>query len=336
MPNASLIRRSLWHYRRSHTAVALGVAVATAVLVGALVVGDSVRGSLRALTLERLGRITHAVAPGRPFRAELASEVAQRLGDGKAEPIFTLRATLSHRAEGQTRRASGATLIGCRRDFWSLGDSPIKPEEFSAASGALLTVELANELGVKAGEDLVVRVATADPLPADSPLGEKSDTTASVRVRVDQVIQARGLARFGLRPSQQTPRNIFLPIERVQDLLGLSGQANVVLIASDELPEAKPSLEDYGLSLEKIRPGVWQLESEALVLTAEIVDAAREAFDEARLNSVVTYLANTIRIDKQSIPYSTGAGVDWLQIGSESELAEGEINEIQPFYLFLR
>ena len=42
-------------YGRANVAVVLCCAVAAAVLTGALVVGDSVRGSLRDLTLERLG-----------------------------------------------------------------------------------------------------------------------------------------------------------------------------------------------------------------------------------------------------------------------------------------
>src|SRR5262245_56140081 len=71
------ILASLWHYRRIHVAVALGVAVATAVLIGALLVGDSVRGSLRDLTLQRLGNIDSALIAGHMFRAELADELAQ-------------------------------------------------------------------------------------------------------------------------------------------------------------------------------------------------------------------------------------------------------------------
>ena len=51
------ISKSLRHHWRIHLAVALGVAAATAVLTGALVIGDSVRGSLRHLVLDRLGRI---------------------------------------------------------------------------------------------------------------------------------------------------------------------------------------------------------------------------------------------------------------------------------------
>ena len=56
--------------------MALGVAVATAVLTGALLVGDSVRGSLRDLTLQRLGRIDSVLVAGHMFRAALADELA--------------------------------------------------------------------------------------------------------------------------------------------------------------------------------------------------------------------------------------------------------------------
>ena len=70
------ILASLRHYRRIQFAVALGVAVATAVLTGALLVGDSVRGSLRDLTLQRLGRIDSVLVAGHMFRAALADELA--------------------------------------------------------------------------------------------------------------------------------------------------------------------------------------------------------------------------------------------------------------------
>src|SRR6476620_11606996 len=79
------ILASLRHYRRIHLAVALGVAVATAVLTGALLVGDSVRGSLRDLTLQRLGRIDSAVVAPHMFRMELAREVA---GDARFKTHF--------------------------------------------------------------------------------------------------------------------------------------------------------------------------------------------------------------------------------------------------------
>src|SRR4051794_16808545 len=93
------ILASLRHYRRIHLAVAMGVAVATAVLTGALLVGDSVRGSLRDLTLQRLGLIDDALIAPRFFNADLAQRIART-------PEFTRNFTAIHPAI-LTRGAAG-------------------------------------------------------------------------------------------------------------------------------------------------------------------------------------------------------------------------------------
>ncbi len=62
--------RSLLYHWRSNLAVALGVMAATAVLTGALVVGDSVSGSLRHLAIDRLGDIDAALVTPHFFRTE--------------------------------------------------------------------------------------------------------------------------------------------------------------------------------------------------------------------------------------------------------------------------
>ncbi|MCY4120065.1 MAG: hypothetical protein OXG72_04000, partial [Acidobacteria bacterium] len=61
----ALIQRNVVHYWRTNLAVIAGVAVAVAVLAGALLVGASVRSSLRALALERLGAIDRGVRTSR-------------------------------------------------------------------------------------------------------------------------------------------------------------------------------------------------------------------------------------------------------------------------------
>ena len=71
-----LIRRSLAYHVRSHLGVILGAAIGTAALTGALLVGDSVRGSLRDHALERLQGVSYALSSGdRFFRHDLAERL---------------------------------------------------------------------------------------------------------------------------------------------------------------------------------------------------------------------------------------------------------------------
>ena len=63
----NLLLRNLRFFRAANLAVVAGMAVATAVLTGALMVGDSVRGSLRALAEQRLGPVDHALVSTRFF-----------------------------------------------------------------------------------------------------------------------------------------------------------------------------------------------------------------------------------------------------------------------------
>ncbi|MFI5006940.1 MAG: hypothetical protein ACHQKZ_05845, partial [Solirubrobacterales bacterium] len=76
MRAATLILRSLRHYARSNVAVVLGVATAVAALAGALLVGESVRGSLRRNALDRLGATDNAIVGASPFREGLAEDLA--------------------------------------------------------------------------------------------------------------------------------------------------------------------------------------------------------------------------------------------------------------------
>src|SRR5271155_4382897 len=94
----SLLRlclRNLVYHWRGNSAVILGVVVGTAVLTGALLVGDSLRGSLRDLALRRLGWIDEAMTAPRFFRAALAGEIHA----DKVSPAILLQATAATAAQ---------------------------------------------------------------------------------------------------------------------------------------------------------------------------------------------------------------------------------------------
>src|SRR6185503_17140153 len=88
----TLVSRSLRYHARAHLGVLLGAAVGSAALVGALVVGDSVRGSLRDTALLRLGNVETALEGGdRFFRDRLADECSS--GEAICAPILEISAT---------------------------------------------------------------------------------------------------------------------------------------------------------------------------------------------------------------------------------------------------
>src|SRR5437868_1495558 len=77
MSRFRLLLRNLRFFRGVNFAVVVGVAVATAVLSGALMVDDSVRGSLRALALRRLGDVDDALVSPGFFDQSLAERLRQ-------------------------------------------------------------------------------------------------------------------------------------------------------------------------------------------------------------------------------------------------------------------
>ena len=68
-----LVCAAPYHWR-TNLAVVLGVAAAVSVLAGALLVGDSVRGSLRDIAVGRLGRTDIVVTSTGFFREALAED----------------------------------------------------------------------------------------------------------------------------------------------------------------------------------------------------------------------------------------------------------------------
>ena len=252
-----LLRRSLSYHRGIHVAVALGVAVGTAVLAGALLVGDSVRGSLRSLTLDRLGAIDYALVTDRYLREALAQELAD--GDrlyssiDKVAPAVLIRGSLQSADSGA--RASQVNIHGVDERFWSLFESAAAPFESDAAPietdaarsetdaplpegrQLVLNEALAREVGAKAGDALLVRFQTDTLVPSESVMGRKADNVRTLRLTVAAVLPDRGIGRFGLSPSQQLPYNVFVPMATLQQALEQPGRANAIFVAGGELFE---------------------------------------------------------------------------------------------------
>ena len=108
MTFAGLGLRNLRYHWRGNLAVFLGIALGAAILTGALLVGDSLRGSLKALTLDQLGWVEDAMLPGRFFRADLAKEIAAEAALAPA---------------GETKATMGVRLFSMASMIWRIAVS---------------------------------------------------------------------------------------------------------------------------------------------------------------------------------------------------------------------
>ena len=155
--------RGLIHHGRVHLAVVLGAAVATAVLTGALLVGDSVRGSLRDLVLDRLGSIDQALLSERFFREELADEVGSGAPAVRTAPAILLQGSAIHADTGA--RASGIQVLGVDQRFLEqfrspageITELPLQRLPGQLFPSVILNVSLAEELGAGLGDAVLIR-----------------------------------------------------------------------------------------------------------------------------------------------------------------------------------
>lgn len=366
-----LILSSLRFHWRTSLAVAAGVACATAVLTGALLVGSSVRGSLKDLVTDRLGLIDHLLVTDHFFRRELSDEVAASpnfdeefagvvpaiLSLGTVEKRQTNRPAAPSADKTINERASGlagsVTIVGCDDDFLSLGHGG--PTAAPTGNDLVINRQLADEIGAGVGDEVILRVGRESEIPADSPLGRKTETTRSRSLTVSEIIPAQGLGRFGLSPSQQLPQVAFVDVATLQDMLEKPGHVNALLVAAKSItaassPEASerlqanfhPRLSDFGIQVEHvIRPppakptsdapstnkpviDYYNLTCDRMLLPEAVVAAADRAWPQAKRQAAMTYLANEIAVGKgdkkKSVPYSIVTAIDPLTASDDQTL----------------
>ena len=302
MRTSILLARSLAWFWRTNLAVVLGVATATAVLAGALLVGDSVRASLRDLVLSRLGNTEFLVSSGGFFREKLAEEL------GPACPLITLVGVAAHEPSG--RRSGGVQVYGVDERFWRFqGEAGAAPR----GREALLSAALAEELGGKAGDTILLRVAKPSAIPLESLHGRKENTGQTIRLTMSGVAKRD----FSLRPQQGDVRAVYVPLARLQRDLGLANKVNTILAGhQQDLPgvlKQRYRLEDLGLRLRHLEtPDCWSLESDSGMIPDALASMALSTAKqlELRAEPVLSYLANRIRVGDRETPYSLVTAFD--------------------------
>ena len=322
----TLLNRNLTYFWRSNLAVVLGVATAVAVLAGALLVGDSVRGSLRDMFVQRLGKTDEIIASTSLFREKLSDDLqadARFVESFSTCPLILLSGLVTDDASG--RRASRVQVYGVDDRFFKFHQVEVKtPTEREV----LVSPDLARELASEAGRTILLRLEKPSAIPAGSLHGRKEDLGRTIRLTFRDVLAASQIGEFSLRAEQGPVRAVFVALARLQKDLEQPGKVNTLLISNktpvgdrtaagsallNEILKDNFALEDLGLRLRVLdnQRGI-AFESETAIIGDALYSSSVEAAAKTNLAVVpiLSYLANAIRLGEREVPYSVVTALD--------------------------
>lgn len=261
----TLIRRSLRFHWRAHLGVVLGAAIGSAALIGALVVGDSVRHTLQFQAVRRLPGVSVAMDSGdRLFSDDLLARMVEfgtqqvqpasapenklTWGNGFSEVESTtgLRVIASVTRGDRAARAQRINLYGVGHEILEhirTGSRPMPGMSVPQfpADAVWLNHALAQQLGARTGDELIFRIPKPTALSQDAAISSR-DATAGLRLRVIGVSAAPSWLSTEWR--QEFVDHVFIGAPPTElDLHPASRPAMNAFVNLTDLFEAAPALE---------------------------------------------------------------------------------------------
>ena len=232
---------------KGNLAVLMGIVIATASLTGALLVGDSLRGSLADTVKNKLIWVNEAVLAQRFFN----EQIVVKLGEKMAIPAIILKASIQVRDDQDclVTQISSAQVVAVPEEFWQ---DEGKSAQWKNLKGAWLNHQAAIGLKISEKQNVVLRIEKPSAIPRESFLGNREDVVDSITLEVEKVLdRSDKYAGFNLFPGMDAPATIFVPLQLVQEKLGITSKINSILTSKSGLQDKFRSLlalSDYELT----------------------------------------------------------------------------------------
>lgn len=288
----NLINRNITFFTRYYKLVAIAVLITVAVIVGSLVVGDSVRTTLINRVTERLGDTETIIFSRNSFideellKAPLFGESAKGFlltngflsQNGKLIPVFV----------------------------WGT-DNPLLTKGI-----ARINQPLAKELGADKITNIVLRLPASGLIPSGS-LFVTENYTTSLRLDYGGIVDAADGGNLSMKNEQSIPFNIFVNRQELAETMETAGKINLILTNKEFTSDELNRIWDYktsGLSLNRMK-NFTEILSDRVFLQEEVTETICRNNKET--NRLFSYLANSIELNGQSIPYSFVTAIDHFQ-----------------------
>lgn len=327
MNTLKFIIRSIVYYRRQHLGLFLGMTITATVLTGALIIGDSIQFSLEKMVENRLGKTTVVVSGGSRFvDTGLAAKLANKI-QVPVSPVLMLRGIAVNPSSGE--RLNQAFVLGIDSTFNGIAEVPLPG---LSDDEAIINTALSERLGLKTGDNMILRVQSASVIPVNAPFSREPVPTVAIRLTVKAIAGADQAGMFNLANSQSAAYNVFVSRDFLGKEMNLGGLSNVILIAGEQEKAASSafeysmqqvwSIKDMGLFVKRYpEKGIYDLVSNRIFIDTIVQHTASR--NNIPYEEIVTYLINDIAANENHTPYSFASGVSSALSGynpAENEL----------------
>lgn len=340
-----IIIKNIIYYRRLNFPLILGTAVVSTVVTGSLMLGDSIRNSLRVMMRERTGSIEWVLNAGNRFFDNSLADRLREKTNADVSPVIMLRAVAS--AHGGADRAWDARVLGIGSDFFAMGPSRGKKNAI-APGDALINVKTARRLNVREADVFTVRVRKPSAIPTDAPFSQGNEFV-SLRLTVRKILKKEDFGDFSLNNNTEIPSNIFVSNAYLAEKMDHRNKSNLLLMSEPDtlIPphediNAAWRFEDSDIRIIDV-PGqsLVEVRSGRVFLAPAITAPLLKKFPGAI--PVFSYFVNAIRKGSSTTPYSIVSsrihGLDDNEVIINSWLAddlharEGDVIEFEYYVI---
>jgi len=283
----------------------IGTFIASSILTGSLLVGDSVKKTLSARANERIGLIKSALICGDRFvTTDLVKTLNQKIDGYTLSSSLRFPGTLS--TPDKTKRSNTIKINGVDQNFWTLFGSNDLGSNYLAINRTL-----ANQKKLQIGDRIIVKFEIPGQVSKDAPLSGESDKIGSISGNITHIVDPSQGGSFNLFAEQERPLNIFLPLTELQYKSDKLKRCNLILSNEvegfEESINKNWSLGDIELRFRPTHKGFKELVSERVFISDKIESSIKSKNPNSE--SVISYLINDIKKDSLTVPYSVGTGI---------------------------
>lgn len=298
--------RSIVFYKRQVFYQVIIILLLCAVITGSLLTGNSVRTSLKKSASVHLGNAGIVASSGnRYLDPGLPSELRNAQGLD-CTGILEIKGSVTNFS---TQKAmNNISILAVDTGFFSFhGNRSIQIQP----GKAMVNRRLADLLGLKEGDEIIIRIPVISDIPADAPFAPAAEQGNSAVLETGRILTSEEDGNFSLAISQITPLNVFISTADLERISGTRISINRILFNRDEAKtgsieeKIQNSLTPYDIGLKTRHVSAndsYEIISDRVFIDQALLTGINEKLPSAA--PVITYLANRIGSKSGAAPYS--------------------------------